>query len=39
MDVLDRVEAAEAERFGAAEAARRRRTREQMIDGRRSDPE
>ncbi|MEQ1507500.1 MAG: hypothetical protein ABMB14_35045 [Myxococcota bacterium] len=31
---LDRIEAAEAEKFGAAEAARRRRQREQMIDER-----
>lgn len=34
IDMLDRVEAAEIQRFGEAEAARRRRTREQLIDDR-----
>lgn len=33
-DTLDRVEAAEIERFGEAEAARRRRSREQLIEDR-----
>ena len=33
-EMLDRVEAAEVERFGEAEAARRRRTREQLVEGR-----
>lgn len=34
LQMLDRVEAAEVERFGEAEAARRRKTREQLIESR-----
>ena len=32
--MLDRLQAAEAERFGAEEASRRRRSREQLLDSR-----